>query len=127
VDPKRIVLLCRSLARDESLREVLSEGGMTEENWRELGDAVTGELDEGRLSELLDLVDDVAAQVGIDGLTCGVREFRPLSSGVAGYRMVSGFGCPHRRRCGRSEPASASSPTCGVTGAPLAQVRIVSG
>jgi hypothetical protein len=124
---ERIAQLCERLARDATLQDLLTQGGVTADEWDALYEAVLAGADPQTLTELLDRTDQVADHVGLDPVTTGIREYRPLPAGLPGYRSVEAWRCPHQRACGRSQVGGSTVPTCGLTGDTLEQVRVVSG
>lgn len=124
---RRVNHLCDSLDSDATLRAELDRAGFSEHDWTRLVSAVRGgELDD--VTELLDAIDNVAVEIGIDGVTWVDREYRILPT-PAQPRTISGWRCPHPQSCGRvrmgTDPAAA--PHCALTGDPLAWVSVTSG
>jgi hypothetical protein len=124
---RRVARLCTSLAKNESLRHELQQAGFPAEEWESLADAIHDTADSQRLTPLLDAIEDAAAKTGLDGLTSPVRQFEPLPAPSSGYRTVSGWRCPHPRRCGRVDLDAKVAPVCALTQDPLTQVTVTSG
>ncbi|WP_143229457.1 hypothetical protein [Actinophytocola xanthii] len=124
---ERISQLCERLARDATLQDVLTQGGVNVEEWDALYEAVLAGADPQALTGLLDRIDLIADHLGLDPVTSGSREYRPLPTGLPGYRSVEAWRCPHQRACGRSQVGGSTAPTCGLTGDALEQIRVVSG
>ncbi|MFI5631891.1 hypothetical protein ACIA8E_21465 [Streptomyces sp. NPDC051664] len=129
---RRVSQLCESLESDADLREEIERAGFPSENWEELAAAIrAGSAD--ALTDLLDAVEDAAADAGLDGVTGPNREYKPLPSdrpdGLGGFRTVSGWRCPHPYRCGRAYAAVDPSPIrrCAVTGDALTWISVESG
>lgn len=110
--------LCEALAHDETLREVLSDAGISGEQWDLLDTAVTTGTHTSPVVDLVAQIVAVGEDIGVD-VVGRVREFHPLPAGMAGVRSVRGWVCPHQRRCDRADFASAEAPVCGITGTPL--------
>lgn len=110
--------LCESLSRDETLLEVLSEAGVTAEQWHTLDTAVTTGTHLPDAAELVDLIIATAENLGVD-IAGHIREYHPLPMGGTGLLSVRGWVCPHRRLCNRADFTSPRTPTCGITGTPL--------
>ncbi|MGW7408391.1 hypothetical protein ACWGI9_32695 [Streptomyces sp. NPDC054833] len=125
---RRVSQLCESLESDAELREEIERAGFPSENWEELAAAIrAGSAD--ALTELLDAVEDAAADAGLDGVTDPNREYKPLPCGLPDIRTVSGWRCPHPHRCGRVYAAVDPSPIrrCAVTGDALTWISVESG
>jgi len=129
---RRVSQLCESLETDAELREEIERAGFPSGNWENLAAAIrTGSAD--TLTALLDAVEDAAADAGLDGITHPHREYRPLPGSLPGplpeFRTVSGWRCPHPRRCGRVYPTADASSVrrCAVTGDALTWISVDSG
>jgi hypothetical protein len=119
--------LCDSLSRDETLREVLSDAGISAEQWHTLDTAVTTGAHSPPVGELVEQIITVAEDQGVD-IAGRNREYRPLPAGTTGILSVWGWVCPHRRRCDRTDfTARSPAPVCGVTGTPLRAAEGTSG
>lgn len=124
---RRVTRLCTGLGSDATLRDELLRAGFSKRDWTRLVDAVRrGESDS--LIPLLDAVEDAATAAGLDGVTVTTRQYQPLPGNSPGVRTVSGWRCPHPRRCERlhagADPSDA--PRCGLTGDSLAWVSVTS-
>lgn len=122
---RRVGQLCAGLEADAGLRDDIERAGLPSGGWTDLADALrTGSVD--ALTALLDAVEDAAEAAGLDGVTYPTREYRPLPGGLPGFQTVSGWRCPHARRCGRVHPTAdaAATRTCAVTGDPLSWVSV---
>lgn len=119
--------MCANVRLEPELPAVLAEAGLPADRWQELLNAVRGGADEAALTSLLDDVEEAAAGLGIDGVTTGSRQFRPLPASTAGVRTVHAWRCPHPHPCGHVQvmPSSAK-PVCLLTEDPLKPVTVVS-
>jgi hypothetical protein len=131
---RRTGRLCANLEADPTLRELLTESGLSDSTWARIAEAVRqGESD--KLIPLLGELEDAAASAGLDGVTGTTREYQPLPTPVPGsisglgMRTVSGWRCPHARPCGRAEVGADSriERRCELTGDPLAWASVTSG
>jgi hypothetical protein len=123
---EQISRLCESLATDDTLREVLSEAGVSSQQWHALETALTNGTNPSELNNLVERIIMAAENFGLDVIG-RVREFQPLPAGSPGFRTVRGWICPHLHRCGRLDITNSTTPTCGVTGDPLQAVEGISG
>lgn len=125
---RRIRRLCAGLETDPTLREFLTESGVSDDVWARVIDAVR-RGDSGTLLPLLDEIDCAAASAGLDGVTGTTREYRPLPASSPPVRTVSGWRCPHERPCGRAEVGADPQVErrCELTGDPLVWASVTSG
>jgi len=125
---RRIGRLCANLEADSTLRELLTESGVSGSTWARIVEAVRqGESD--KLIPLLDELEDAAASASLDGVTGTTRAYQPLPAASPGLRTVSGWRCPHPRPCGRAEVGADPriDRRCELTGDPLAWAIVTSG
>lgn len=124
---RRIRRLCANLEADPTLREVLTESGVSDSTWARIVEAVRrGETDE--LIPLLEELEDAAARASLDTVTGTTREYRLLPPSPP-LRTVSGWRCPHPRPCGRAEVGADRwiERRCELTGDPLAWASVTVG
>jgi hypothetical protein len=124
---RRVTRLCSGLDVDATLRDELRRAGFSKRNWARLVDAVRrGES--GSLLPLLDAVEAAATAAGLDGVTVATRQYQPLPGNSPGVRTVSGWRCPHPRRCERVAAGAdpGDPPRCALTNDPLAWVSVTS-
>lgn len=124
---ERMSQLCQRLATDPTLCQVLSEGGISEQCWDTLYQAVSGGHSVEHVSEALDRIDQIADQLGLEPVTSSTREYRPLPGTSAGFRSMVAWRCPHEHRCGRVQLGGTAAPVCGMTGEPLTCVTVTGG
>jgi hypothetical protein len=125
---RRIGQLCASLESDAELRDDIERAGFSNDGWADLAEAIrTGSPD--AVAALLDAVENAAAKAGLDGVTYPTRDFHPLPDSSPGFRTVSGWRCPHPRRCGRVHLAANPGDIrrCAVTGDTLTWISADSG
>jgi hypothetical protein len=123
----RIGVLCGQLSRWEAVEKIILDGGAgvaLDELRTAIRDSQT---DPGRLTELLDVIEDAGARGSLPGITTREHSYRPLPPGAASPG-IEAWVCP-RGRCDRvvlaSDEPTAAQPLCALDArAPMKLHRI---
>ena len=123
----RIGVLCDQLSRWESVETIIRDGGAgvaLDEVRTAIRDGQTGP---GRLTELLDVIEDAGARASLPGITTREHGYRPLPPGAASPG-IEAWVCP-QGRCDRvvltGDDPTAAQPLCALAAhAPMKLHRI---